>query len=212
VTRSSPVSSSRLVLAVASCGLAACVSNKGVAFTSKVNLAQAVPIDGMLVRDVQSSGLDAELYRGFESGLTQRLGTCGVRASVVHDRMAQLDPASDAVRVIHPVAVMSIELASPPFIQTIGIGAAQVSAVFALKLEDIASRRTTWVARSKIEFHLLYTHADAQLGAWFATQVVSRLRDDRVLTGCPAADQGWPAVDLPPDPAAAQSTEPTSSP
>jgi hypothetical protein len=211
VTRPSQVSPSLLIPAVVSCGLAACVSNTAVAFTSKVNLAHAAPIDGMLVTNVQNSGLDAELYRGFEIGLTQRLGSCGVRARVLHGRAAQLDPTPEAVKAIQAVAVMSIELASPPLIRAVGFSSSRVSAVFALKLEDIASRQTTWVARSKLEFRLLYTHADAEFGAWFATQVVSRLRDDGVLTGCPATAAGWPAVDLPPDPAApVQPIEPSS--
>ena len=206
MTRPLLVSSSRLIPAVVTCGLAACVSNKAVAFTSRVNLAHAAPIDGMLVMNVQSSGLDAALYQGFEIGLTQRLGSCGVRARVLHGPAAQLDPALDAGKVIQPVAVMSIELASPPSIHAIGFSS-RVSAVFALKLEDITSRQTIWVARSKLEFFL---HADAKFGAWFATQVVSRLRDDGVLTDCPATAAGWPEVDLPPDPAAAvPPTEPS---
>lgn len=211
MTYPSLVSGSLLIPAVASCGLAACTSIKEVAFTSKVNRAPAAPIAGMLVVDAQ--GLGVELHRGLEIGLVQRLGSCGVRARVLTGRPAQLEPGSEAVKVVQPVAVMSIELASPPLIQqNVGVDAAQVSAVFALKLEDIASHQTTWVARSKLAFHLSYVQADATLGAWFATQIVSRLRDDGVLTGCPAAAAGWPEVDLPPDPAAAVQPTESSSP
>jgi hypothetical protein len=210
VTYPSLVSGSLLIPAVASCGLAACTSIKEVAFTSKVNRAPAAPIAGMLVVDAQSPGLGVELHRGLEIGLAQRLGSCGVRARVLTGRPAQLELESEAVKVVQPVAVMSIELASPPFIQHIaGSDAARVSAVFALKLEDIASHQATWVARSKLDFHLSYVQPDARFGAWFATQIVSRLRDDGVLTGCPTAAAGWPEVDLPPDPAAA--AQPTES-
>lgn len=198
--------SSRLLMVVASGGLAACVSTKQVAFTSRANLAHATRIDGMVVHDVQSRALDAALYRGFEAGLTQRLGSCGVRARVVHDAASLQDPASEAVQAVQSAAVMSIELASPPFIYRIGPSDFQVSVVFAFNVTDMASRQTTWEARSKLEFHPMYNQADVKLGAWYATQVVSRLRDDGVLTDCPAAAAGWPEVDLPPapqDPAAA---------
>lgn len=195
--------SSRLLMVVASGGLAACVSDRQVAFTSRVNLAHATRIDGMVVNDVQSQALDAAVYRGFEAGLTQRLGSCGVRARVVHDAASLQDPASEAVQAVQSAAVMSIELASPPFVYTIGSGASgssRVTVVFAFNVADMASRQTTWEARSTLEFHLLHNEADAKLGAWYATQVVSRLRDDGVLTGCPAAAAGWPEVDLPPAP------------
>jgi len=192
--------SSRLLMVVASGGLAACVSDKQVAFTSRFNLAHATRIDGMVINDVQSRAVDAALYRGFEAGLTQRLGSCGVRATVVHDAASLQDPASEAVQAVQPAAAMSIELASPPFVYMIGSGYSQVSVVFAFKVADMASRQTTWEARSTPEFHLLHNEADARLGAWYATQVVSRLRDDGVLTGCPAAAAGWPEVDLPPAP------------
>jgi hypothetical protein len=68
---------------------------------------------------------------------------------------------------------------------------------FAFKLVDLASRQTTWVARSQLDFVARHNPDDALTGLRFATSVVSHLRDDGVLPGCPAAAAGWPEVDVP---------------
>ncbi len=200
MTRPSPVSSSLSIAVVTCFGVAACL--KEVTFESKATLGHAAPIDRMLVvMDVQNQALDADIYRGLEIGLSQRLGSCRIRAKVLHDMRANpLDPTSTAFQAVQPVAVMSIELASPPYVRNIGFATA-VSAVFAFKLVDLASHETTWIARSKLEVRSMRSHMG--LGGRFATEIVSRLRDDGVLASCPAAGAGWPELDLPrppPDP------------
>lgn len=52
----------------------------------KVNLANAVAIDRLLVAtDMESGGFGDDAYRGFQLGMTRRLETCGVQSFVLHD-------------------------------------------------------------------------------------------------------------------------------
>lgn len=186
---------------VAACGLAGCAPPEAT-FRSKANLANAAPVQRLLVVvDVHSPAFEPEVYRGFHIGLTRRLGACGVASRVLPEPDAREPVAerriADAASELQPSAVMSMALAGVPLVHQTIVGShtmTQNTIVFAFQLEDRTSRQVVWNARSQLEFSVHHSSDDARTGLRFATSLVSRLRDDGVLRGCPSA--GWPAVDV----------------
>jgi hypothetical protein len=67
--------------------------------------------------------------------------------------------------------------------------------IFELKLIQTVSQRMTWHAKALFEVSSnspgIY---DIDSGVSFGTSIVSRLRDDRVLLGCPTLAAGWPKL------------------
>jgi hypothetical protein len=196
-TRGQIVVSLFVVASVASC------VHPETTFNSRVNFANAVAIDRLLVvTDMENAGFSDDAYRGFQLGMTRRLETCGVQSFVLHDfPEVQPDLSSFDVRALKPVAMMTVQAVSPPVITHPGGTArwftnnTQNSVVFALEIVDLASNQKTWVARSRFDYFARHNAKDAKSGVQLATDVVSRLRDDRVLLHCPAPGVGWPDID-----------------
>lgn len=169
-------------------------------FRSKATLGHAPPADRLLVvTNIEGPAFEASMFRGFRLGLENRLARCGVQAMVVRSTTSIADRFA-----LHPVAEMTISQSTVP--QKLRLDPftndTRNTVWFALDLEDLASRQTTWVARSRFEFVARHNRHDSVVGVQLATLLASRLRDDGVLAHCPATE--WPnidaAIDTEPDP------------
>lgn len=148
-------------------------------------LYRAEPLTRLVVySDLEGPAVTHTASMEFERGVVQRLGTCGVDARVVSaDRMDPTPPESRVEAALaqletHTVMIVKAEggeLATGP-----GRSVNRVTAL--LELKDVRTRHTTWLADATAYFST--ADAGETDGAAFATLLVTRLRDDGVLTRC----------------------------
>jgi hypothetical protein len=70
--------------------------------------------------------------------------------------------------------------------------------LFAFKLVDLASEQVTWLAKAEFDVEIGGHFIDeVESGERLGTSIVSRLRDDGVLRGCPPVAAGWPTIPRP---------------
>ena len=172
-------------------------------FNSRVE-ASAAPLERLLVvANVTSSGFPVKMYEAFQAGLTNRLATCGVPSKVllVHSSTDPVQRVADASAELAPTATLVIQRDGGDVVREskrVGYMVTERTTsrlLFQLEMFDTSSARRTWLARS--QFDTRESNTDAETSAVeFATSIVSRLRDDGILPGCPTS--GWPAFKPPP--------------
>jgi len=184
-----------LVVLVAAFDLEACASAP--MYTSKADLAGSAPIHSVLaVHNLRKDDFGFGMFgRGLRASLTSALDACGVKS-----RILQVDPTDltlnerieQNVQEFHPSAVLYIKIIR----RETGIFRSQYGTAvteewtFDLGMLDVAANKQIWVARTMSKFKSKYIAP----GMDFATSIVSRLRDDSVLKGCPTESTGWPIV------------------
>jgi hypothetical protein len=185
-----------VVLAVVSgaSSLSGCASEA--VFNSRTNLANAAPVKRLLVvANVESHGFNHDMHLGFEAALVKRLSTCGIAAKALEAQPGDLDPAAR-------VSASAKELEADAILMITALGGdwtesgdtTSTTLIFDFKLVDVASGHVTWLAKSQLDVKTNARINDFDSGTSFGTSVVSRLRDDRVLAGCPTATVGWPVI------------------
>jgi len=171
-------------------------------FNSRVEVANAAPVKRLVVfESVERPGFGHDMHLGFVVALTKRLSTCGVTARLLQAESSDLDPAARVASNIQEFqadAVLLIRAAGGSVVNDRSDGNTDSALIFELKLIETASQRMTWQAKSQFTHSggasINNTDNDIDSGASFGTSIVSRLRDDRVLTGCPAPPAGWPEL------------------
>jgi hypothetical protein len=178
--------SAGIAAAAAAIALAGCEPPATI-FRSRADLANTAPIDRLLV--LANLDVDGRVSRGFAGGLENRLAACGVVSQVVLGPIAADPLAASHGTGFQPSAALLVRSEGGQLTtnQDIRYG----TLYFGFQLHDAASHKPSWVA--KAEFHLA-THnslEDTLEGVRLATSIATRLRDDGVLPGCPAASVGW---------------------
>jgi hypothetical protein len=167
--------------------IAGCASGT-TTFESSTNLKNSAPVTRLvLFESVQSPFFGGDLYRGFVEGMTSQLARCGVTASIEQIGALDLDPDQRIASTIESFRASSAMLVTASGgDRTRSNGVDHQKLRFTLKLLDVASNKVTWMAESKLSMARSWATDDVGTGARFATSIVSRLRADGVLTGCPS--------------------------
>jgi hypothetical protein len=150
---------------------------------STAYLVGAEPLTRLVVySDLEGPAVTHAASAEFERGVVQRLGTCGVEARVVSaDRMDPTPPerrVEAALARLETHAVMVVKAAGGE-LKTGWRSPNRLTAK--LELTDVRTRRATWVADATAYFSTADAGTD---GDAFAALLVTRLRDDGVLTRC----------------------------
>jgi hypothetical protein len=148
---------------------------------SNANLEGAKPITQLVVySDIEGPAVTHVASTAFEAGIVRRLNACGVEARVVSaDRM---DPTPPDAR-IGPV-LAQLQTGAVMIVKATGGELKPSTNLLQVKLAltDVETHETTWAADASAYFST--GDAAAADGAKFATLLVTRLRDDGVLTHC----------------------------
>jgi hypothetical protein len=178
----------RRCLCAAAIGLGACAAPSVSTLRSTPQLEGAEPLRRLVVyADLEGPGVGHPASVEFEQSVVHRLGRCGVDARVVSaDRM---DPTPPASRV--EAALAAFEAHAVMVVQAAGgeINRADNRLNVKLELADVRRPRPSWLADGSAYFSS--SDPDGGDGAAFAMLVVTRLRDDGVLTGC-RRDEAYP--------------------
>lgn len=158
----------------------------------------------LVVADVDPQTFPEPMFDGLHDALTNRLAACGVRPSALYLDPADLgsqDRIAAELGRSHPNAVIMVRGAGSRVIGTrliTGDYAFKGTMWFDLTVLETRSQAPIWRARAKVDVTVGGWSVSAESGAQFATGVVSRLRDDGVLVGCPPREQAWPTITPPP--------------
>jgi len=176
-----------------SCVLLGCASGQAT-FKSQVDVGNMTPIERMVVMPaVRGPGFNWQMYEGFIAGLKSRLATCGVQSTFFSPGALELDADQQLAKLVaenRASAIMSI--AHGPKNK---LGTTENALQFELSIVDVASQKTVWMATGHLQMTKLAVDHSAS-GVQFATRVVSRLRADHVLKGCPPPEAGWSDVEV----------------
>jgi hypothetical protein len=180
-------------LAASTAGCTTSVGPSLPTFNSRADLANTAPVARLLIfADVYDRDLGPNVSQGLIAGLTNRLTACGVPSAIVRPDPMELDPAQRIAAVerdFQPSAVLWLKPASVTTTRY-SDGAAR-DVVLDLTVTEVATNHLDWLAKAKLHVG----SNTAVFGSSFATEVVSQLRADQVLTHCPSEDAGWPRPD-----------------
>ena len=157
---------------------------------------EKAPIESLLVL-AQLEIFDHETYYGFQEGLTRVLATCGVKSTIL-----RVDPFGLVERAppgTLPWAALSIVGRGGRIRLTAG-GVGSGNLDFGLRLFDLKSNKAFWLADGKLTAMTSSHHVDDKDAAVrFATDIVSQLRTDGMLTSCPPGKLAKPKVAASPE-------------
>jgi len=183
-----------LIAALGACSAGATGTTR---FETWANPVEVAPVQRLVVfESVESPYFNHNLHKGFVAGLRQRFASCGVQARVEQLAALELDRAkhiTGAIESFHAGAALVIDAGGGQ--RRTGRGPDQDSLTFGVKLVDVATQQIKWAGSARLEREQSWRTDDVGSGVRFATSVVERMRDDGVLTSCPAADAAWPEVD-----------------
>ena len=163
-------------------------------FKSKVEVPNMPAIERMVVMPaVRGPGFNWQMYEGFVAGLQSRLATCGVQSMLFTADALDLDADQQLTKLVAENHVGAIMTISPG--PNNSVGPAESSLQFQLRILDVPSNKTIWSALSYLHITNLAVDHSAT-GVQFATRVVSRLRADHVLKGCPPPEARWSDVEV----------------
>jgi len=169
-------------------------------FDSKVIAGRPVAIDRLLVvADVELRYFPEPMFDGFHDAVTNRLAACGVQSSVLYVDPTVLgsdDRVVAELKSSQPNVILVVRAAGADVVG--GDRAFSGKMWFDLTLVDARSQAPTWRARSMVDGAVGRWSVSAETGATFATGIVSQLRDDSVLAGCPPRARTWPEIMPPP--------------
>jgi len=165
-------------------------------FNSRVEVANAAPVKRLLViESVESPGFGHDMHVGFAAALANRLSVCGVAARLLQAQSLDSDPGARVLANVQEFQADAVLLIKAEGGRIMNSADTDSALIFDLKLIETASQTVTWQAKSQFEVRLnsIWIY-DTDSGISFGTSIVSQLRDDRVLTGCPALAAGWPEL------------------
>ena len=142
------------------------------------------PINRMLVvARVKSKYLHDATYRGFQIGMTAVLLKCGIDIKLLHPDPMGLNERErllEIEREFQPSTVLLIKATGG----TIGY---LHRGTFQLKVFDLTSGKVVWYADAELDFG---DSGDPAMtaGAKLAASIIERLREDGVLSSCPAGE------------------------
>jgi hypothetical protein len=168
-------------------------------FTSQTNLADTAPIKRLVVyEDGRATGLTSEMRTGLQTALAKGFTACGVASTMVASAL-DLHPGKRiglSAADFQMAAVLQIEPAGGRLHSK-----DESQLRFALKLVDLASQQVTWLANAAFDVEIGGRLTDeVKFGERLGTSIVSRLRDDGVLPGCPSVVAGLPRIPHPEPP------------
>jgi hypothetical protein len=170
-----------LAAAPGTVGVAGCGPAR-VPIRSKVALENTRPFGRLLVLAKLKDTFHDPMLHEFEMNLSHVLAKCGVRSRILHvGSRDMIQPRVEEAMVdFGPEAFLEIE-------PTGGSSYAysdrvEHEIIFQLQLVDLESRAQIWLARAQLR---AASTDDAAAGSAFASTIVSQLRDDGVLKGCP---------------------------
>jgi hypothetical protein len=153
----------------------------------------------LVVADVEPKYFPESMLDGFHDAVTNRLAACGVQSSVLQVDPTVLDSddrVAAELQSSHPNVILMMRSAGAHVVgRPDGFHGTMW---FDLAVLDARSQAPTWRARSTIDVTVGPWSASAETGAQLATGIVSRLRDDGVLAGCPPRERAWPEITPPP--------------
>jgi len=183
-----------LVVVVA---IGACATTGTTKFTTSAHAVAVPPVTRLVVFEtVESPFFNHQMHRGFVVGLTKRMASCGVEASVEHLSELELDRdqrRTSAVTAARAGAMLMIDAAGGK--RTVSGNSSNDVLRFDLRLVDVATKQVPWSGEANLERLQSWATDELGSGAQFATALVERMRDDGVLTRCPAKAASWPAID-----------------
>lgn len=185
-----------VALAVVLGGSGAGCAPRMTTFRSQTHLAGTSPIKRMVVyEDGRATGLTAEMRTGLQTALAKGLSACGVASTMVASALdlSPSDRVGSSAKDFATAAVLQIEPAGSRV-----HGNDESPLRFAFKLVDLESQQVTWAASAEFDVEA-GGHAtdEVKSGERLGTSIVSRLRDDGVLPGCPLVLAGWPIIPHP---------------
>jgi hypothetical protein len=168
-------------------------------FESTTDLKNVAPVTRLVIFGSAGRMFGGSMNRGFEAGLTSRLATCGVATSIVHMSALDLDADARIAAVIAKFRASSVmSIATDGGLVERGLNGGLLDTLwFKLKLLDTTSSKAAWIAQVRFEVEKNFVSNDQGVGVRFATSIIARLRDDGILTRCPAPNVPWPAVEWP---------------
>jgi hypothetical protein len=165
---------------------------------------QPVAIERLLVvADIEPRFFPEPMFDGFQDAVTNRLAACGVQPSVLYADPTVLgseDRVATELKSSRPSAILMVRGAGG---DVKGFRNLSGNYIFTGKLRfdvavlDAGSQAPTWRARATADV-AVGGWSVAETGAQLATGIVSRLRDDGVLPGCPPRERPWPEITPPP--------------
>jgi hypothetical protein len=179
-----------LAVVVGGSGAPGCASGR-TTFISQTNLAGTAPIKRLVVyEDGRATGLTSEMRTGLQTSLAKGFTACGVASTMVASAL-DLDPGKrtgSSAEDFQMAAVLQIELTGGRLHSK-----DESQLRFALKLVDLESQQVTWLANAELDVEIGgHLTDEAKFGERLGISIVSRLRDDGVLPGCPLVIAGWP--------------------
>jgi hypothetical protein len=189
-TRSGHRSFIALAVVLGGSGVPGCASGR-TDIKSQTNLAGTTPIKRLVVyEDGRATGLTSDMRTALQAALAKGFTACGVASTMVASAL-DLDTSKRvgaSAKDFEMAAVLQIEPAAG---RVPSKDESQLR--FALKLVDLASQQVTWRANAEFDVELGGHFTDeVKSGERLGTSIVSRLRDDGVLPGCPSLVAGWP--------------------
>lgn len=164
-----------------------------VVFNSRVF--EKAPIESLLVL-THLEIFDHETYYGFQEGLTRVLATCGVKSKIL--RIGPFGRGERAPPGTLPWAALSIVGRGGKVRLTSDLGLGDLD--FGLELFDPKSNKAFWRADGKLTAKASSHHVhDKDAAVRFATDIVSQLRTDGMLTSCPPGKLAIPKVGASPE-------------
>lgn len=164
---------------------------------------QPVAIERLLVvADIEPKFFPEPMFDGFQDAVTNRLAACGVQPSVLYVDPTVLgseDRVATELKRSRPSAILMVRSAGGDVRVRGNISDNHIFAGtmrFDLAVLDAGSQAPTWRARATADVG--QWSVSAETGAQLATGIVSRLRDDGVLPGCPPRERPWPEITPPP--------------
>jgi hypothetical protein len=166
-----------------------------VTITSRTEAPDVAPLKRLLVvANVDPASFTGLMHRSFDSTWMDRLNACGVQSAILNSTAMDINIEKNlvaAAQAFQPNAILMIRSAGGQ----VWINRDQRSVRFEMKIIDVETQKTTWMASSVLEISAGYMtdQQRQEVGANFASSILSRLRHDSVLTSCPATLK-WPLV------------------
>jgi hypothetical protein len=156
-------------------------------FNSSADLSAAPPLGRVFVLSrMKNTGFNEKVYEGFEKGLRDGFGYCGVRSATMHVNEMDLDPEkhiADAIAKFGPDAVLVVRQAGGNIV--VGTYGTNSDLIIDMQFLVEKASKPFWHAKSEVTMLTRNMYADdAATGAKFASDTVERLRVDGLLHDC----------------------------
>lgn len=183
-----------VVAGLASICMNGCASSH-ITMASRTGASDIAPLKRILViASFDRASFTDLMYQGFESAWKDRLDACGIKFAILNSGIMDVnieERFGKAARSLDPGSILRIWSTGG----TVHVHRDERNVRFGMKIIDVETEKTTWMASSELEISLGYMtdQQRQEVGSKFARSILSRLHADNVLTSCPATLE-WPAV------------------